>query len=586
MTEYFEVLERDGPARLGELRLTDPLVTPATVDAVLEDTGSMWAVERDDPTGDSAALTVLPHRGFPTGTRPVVQEAFAPELPEVTGPAAAVVTPHLADELGVDAYVLSGLAGIARDARRLVDAVTTTRDGIPADTALYVPGVATPANLPLLAFMGVDLVDTDRAVIAATRGSYLTPEGAVDKGRLDELPCPCSVCAETSPDALDIDDLAEHNLAQHEATLCRVRERIREGRLRDYLEGQVRHQPWLTAALRNLEQAWTYLEARTPVARQSAMTFTTDDALDRVEVRRFADRVTSRYRPRLDEFPLVLLPCSATKPYSQSPSHRDFREAIGYRGHIVSLTSPFGVVPDELELVYPAQHYDTAVTGRWSASERTFATDVLTAYLERADYPRVIAHVPEEGYREVVETALDRVGSPEVAFTVEGHPTDDASLATLDVALEGGWTYRRSRRYRAILAAIGDVQFGEAVGTDLVAGCEVVGRYPRLRLRGETGDQLATLVPQYGQLAFTIAGARRLAEDDRVDHTVDIDAFVPHGSVLAPGVTDADPAIRVGDEVLVEGPRAFGVGRAAMFGGEMVESTRGVAVDVRHVEER
>jgi len=66
---------------------------------------------------------------------------------------------------------------------------------------------------------------------------------------------------------------------------------------------------------------------------------------------------------------------------------------------------------------------------------------------------------------------------------------------------------------------------------------------------------------------------------------VEIDSFVPQGSVLAPGVVDADDDIRVGDEVVVEGPRAFAVGRAEMHGAEMRSSTRGIAVDVRHSEE-
>jgi archaeosine synthase len=66
---------------------------------------------------------------------------------------------------------------------------------------------------------------------------------------------------------------------------------------------------------------------------------------------------------------------------------------------------------------------------------------------------------------------------------------------------------------------------------------------------------------------------------------VEIDGFVPHGSVLAPGVVDATDSIRVGDEVVIEGPKAFAVGRAEMAGTEMVESTRGVAATVRHVKE-
>jgi archaeosine synthase len=54
--------------------------------------------------------------------------------------------------------------------------------------------------------------------------------------------------------------------------------------------------------------------------------------------------------------------------------------------------------------------------------------------------------------------------------------------------------------------------------------------------------------------------------------------------VLAPGVVDADDGIRVGDEVVIEGPKAFAVGRAEMSGPEMVGSTRGVASEVRHVD--
>jgi len=37
--------------------------------------------------------------------------------------------------------------------------------------------------------------------------------------------------------------------------------------------------------------------------------------------------------------------------------------------------------------------------------------------------------------------------------------------------------------------------------------------------------------------------------------------------------------------VVVSGPKAFGIGRAEMFGSEMRGSTRGVAVEMRHVDE-
>jgi archaeosine synthase len=63
-----------------------------------------------------------------------------------------------------------------------------------------------------------------------------------------------------------------------------------------------------------------------------------------------------------------------------------------------------------------------------------------------------------------------------------------------------------------------------------------------------------------------------------------IDDFIPQGDVLAPGVIDADPAIREGDEVFVSGPRAQGAGKAFMGAKEMLHSTRGVAVKLRKVK--
>jgi archaeosine synthase len=591
VTDAFEVEGRDSAARVGTLRLDPPLVTPALVGDRLVDAGSRWTAEREVPDGDHECLTVLPHRAFPRGTAPEVEDAFAPDHPDVSFPSAAVVSPRTAADHGTDAYVLSGAPGIAGHARAFVDAIVRVRESIPDDAALCLPGVATPANAATLVSAGVDLLDADRARVRGSQGFYLAVDGEHFLEDLAELPCACQACRQPR-DSFDRRDCEEHNVNALRAALARVRERIRAGRLRDYLEGQARHEAWLTAVLRRLDSQYGYLETRTPVLRRAELLAASEETLDRVEIQRFADRVTSRYRPRFDDRPLVLEPCSARKPSSESRSHRQFRDAIGYRGHRVSMTSPIGVVPQELELTYPAQHYDSVVTGEWSADEVAFVAAVLERYLERADYPRVLAHVPED-YRQITERVEDALGL-DFEYTVETHPTTDDSLDTLRDALEGESRYRKRERQHNTVRAVADYQFGDGAGDAALGEIRTSGRYPSLRVEADDGDntdrgegeQLATLVPQYGVLALTLAGARRWVEGDAPTKCVEIDAFVPHGSVLAPGVLDANEDIRVGDEVVVEGPDAFGVGRAAMHGDAMVESTRGVAVAVRHVDER
>ena len=617
MTDYFEVHERDGAARLGEVRLADPATTPALADPFLDDAGSLWAGDREVPDGDEAALTVLPHRSFPAGTREEVRESFAVDHPDADFPSAAVVDSRSARDLGVDAYLLSDAQGFVGHGEAFRDAVVRAKAALPPDAALGLSGVATPRNVAVLAYAGVDLVDATLARTKGTQGMYLTADAEHFLEDLDELPCACPACAKPRSEFTRA-DCADHNVNALRAELRRVRERIRSGRLRDYVEGQARHEGWLTAAFREFDDQWGYVEERTPLMRDAEVTAASAETLDRVEIRRFADRVTSRYRNRFTDQPLVLVPCSATKPYSDSQSHRQFHDAIQWRGHTVSMTSPIGVVPQELETTYPAQHYDSVVTGDWSEDEIGFVTEVLRRYLERNDYSRVIAHVPADGYREICER-VESDPAVDVAFeyTCVDHPTTDESLGELNAALEGEPAYSKREREHNTVRAIADYLLGDGAGDDLFGGLgaagreagdgdeadryggetdvSTTGRYPKLQVwgddpdagrEGEPGEQLATMVPQYGTLSFTLAGARRWVASDAPTKRVEIDAFVPHGSVLAPGVVDASDDIRVGDEVVVDGPKAFAVGRAAMSGPEMAGATRGVAVEVRHADEK
>ncbi|WP_049969808.1 archaeosine synthase subunit alpha [Haladaptatus cibarius] len=583
MTDYFEVHDRDGAARIGELRLSESVTTPGLAGDVVSDAGSLWFKEREMPAGDESQLTVLPHRAFPRGTDEEVMESFAVDYPDVEFPSAAVIAPETAEDFGTDAYILSGAQGVVGHGAGFKEAIIETREAIPSDSALFLSGVATPKNVATLVYSGVDLVDADCAVVKGTQGKYLTTEGEYYLEDLQELPCSCPAC-QRPVEKFTREDCVAHNVNALRAELAVVRQRIRAGRLRDYIEGQTRHEQWLTAAFREFDQQWSYVAERTPVLRNTELAAATSDSLRRVEIQRFADRVTTRYQGRFDN-PLVLLPCSAKKPYSESQSHGQYHDAIQFRAHKVSMTSPIGVVPQELELTYPAQHYDSVVTGRWSEDEKQFVAEVLRRYLERNEYPRVIAHVPEEGYRDVCERVEDALDM-EFEYTVEGHPTSTESLANLASTLSGELKYGKRERQHNTVRGIADYQFGEGAGNDLFSSINIESRYPKLRVHDDDGEQLAAMVPQYGMLSLTLAGARQWVESDVPEKRIEIDAFAPHGSVLAPGIVDADDDIRVGDEVVIEGPKAFAIGRAEMSGPEMVESTRGVSADVRHVEEK
>src|SRR5207247_9765086 len=166
----------------------------------------------------------------------------------------------------------------------------------------------------------------------------------------------------------------------------------------------------------------------TPGAGRAMLAYATA-SLHRPEVVRFRRRIVERYAKPPSARVLLLLPCSARKPYSASRSHRRFREAIQACKnpsvvHEVIVTSPLGLIPRELERFYPAGAYDIPVTGDWSRDEAAVVADDLAAFVESNRYDAVVAHLGAAG--PVVHEVL-----PEACFRSYDRPTPHYSLVAL-----------------------------------------------------------------------------------------------------------------------------------------------------------
>ena len=586
MTKFYEVTARDGPARIGKLLVrggleTPYMVSPSTGDNLIVNGGNAWIHHPLAGTPDQ--FVIQPYVGFtPKISTAIVNIFKQPDIVAET-PSGAVVHPeqHVS---GADMYVMAGVRSIEGDPRALLTSFIKIRNNNRPDTALYVPALATPENVSLLIYLGADIVDDVFTTIKAYQGFYLTPDGEYSIKDLSELPCNCEVCTKNPADLKhDPVLLASHNRARLKEEISRVKLHIRNGMLREYVEKQCRSKPWLTALLRLADVEYNYLESRTPTYRSAELLACSAESQNRVEVRRFADRIKQRFSS--DGKILLIIPCSARKPYSTSKSHMAIIEVLGrYRRYVreVVLTSPMGVVPRELEMVYPAAHYDVAVTGVWDLEERNWVSGCLRDFIDNNHFERVIAHV-EGPYVEVCAQA-DR----EMIFTSTGKITSDESLRNLvdQVRLavdELSPPQRNNEQYLLdMFRKMADYEFGKGRGELLVPPKGFVkGKYPRFTLF-DGREQLCTINPLYGSLSLTLAGAKRM--DLKTQYFVEITDFVPKGSILAPGVINADPQIRPGDDVFVFGTKAICVGKAKMTGKEMVEATRGMAVELKHVE--
>lgn len=489
-------------------------------------------------------------------------ERFVAEYLEQAGAQPVTIHPALANPAkSGDCVMVANWHTVLENPRQYVEYLVALKEKTPPDTVWYAPAAALPSNAHILCYSGFDLFDERAVDLKTAQHRFCTQDGEFPAAVMNDAACGCEGCRSGS--------LKDHNRIALDRELAAIRRFIAQGQLRELAEARCRlHAPHV-AILRHLDNRYSFMEPHVPVVRSSTLKANAGESLRRTEVLRFMERVTGQYLPPAAAEVAVLLPCSAKKPYALSQSHRRFAAAVAGRAHELVITSPLGVVPRELETVYPAMHYDVPVTGYWDAEECAVISAVLGRYLTKHRYRRVIAHL-EGGALKVAEMAAG-AAAVTLEYSCHDDPAGSEALAQLDAALAGERRIRDDR-----LRGICSYQFNQNMDTK---GFSVRGTFPEL-FYSRDKTPFFSIDTAGGMLRPTFDGWSLIPRGYRIA----IDDFVPEGDILVPGVVGADPAIREGDEVLVVGRRAVATGRAAMSADEMGRSARGVAVRVRKVK--
>ena len=575
---------RDGAARLGDMKSGErKLDFPAILWIESELAASEEHFQPTLSNESSTRATILTTTSFESAVPPAAsgQMVFKRELIAMPSMSSGQVRLH---DLAGAVAVFHGAYALAKNPKRLAPMLAKARREAGYGRLLYAPGLGEPAHLALLAYAGVDLFDSVGLSFAAAQGKYLTTDGTFRASELKAAMCACPACHGEAPNQFTEEELRRHNQYAALNELGMIRNAIRLGRLRELVEARVRAHPELTALLRRIDQEPSHIEERAPITRRQKMFANTKESLQRVEVARFRQRVLERYRPDATAPVLVLFPCSHRKPYSRSRTHRSFSQAIFDANasgivHEVIVTSPLGIVPRELETTYPAAHYDVPVTGEWDDEEAQMIRGLVSSLLSKRHYPHVVSHLPKHTY----EIVRDLLPATTIVTCLTEDATKGPEIARLRATLADLTKQVRRpmhQKFTELLHGLASYQFGEKAAGLLMEGTNTHGRWPVVKL--QAGKlQLGMLPPDRGLLSLTMDGARRILGAGV--YQVEIEDFPITGSIFAVGVKNADPQIRVGDEVIVvcKGDvRAVGV--ATMTGPEMVELKRGESVKVRH----
>ena len=452
-----------------------------------------------------------------------------------------------------DIYVIGNSPQLLSRSRDLFEKITTLREKIPYHKLIYTPGIAQPQNMALLAYLGVDLFDS------------------VSAGYFDMKGVQLSDWMGFSGDGTD-------NKRKMMDELKLIRNSIEKGRIRELVETRVRSEPWQVEVLRMLDGSYPRFSKEVPVTGDR-VNVTTRESLNRPDINRFITRIPNRYSPPSRPL-LLLLPCSASKPYFLSRTHSRIRQALQGTPwtsiHEVILTSPLGAVPRDIEMFYPAKQYDIPVSKTWFEEEKDLILEQLRHIIDKGCYEHIISHLPPD--MNFVKQNVDCIDTVSQGYHLDKDALDRLrdEINSLNEGNDLGVKQFLWQNMRSLAI----FQFGMEAGEELLKDSHIKGRYPEYRIM-EDETQLGMLVSERGLISLTIDGAEKILKTE--EYQAEIDDFRPKGSVFAVGVTDADEKIHPEDEViLVHEGELRGVGPASMSGVEMIDAERGEAVRVRH----
>jgi 7-cyano-7-deazaguanine tRNA-ribosyltransferase len=303
----------------------------------------------------------------------------------------------------------------------LVDMIMTAKMNLPPERPLHLFGAGHPFMFALAIALGCDLFDSAAYAIYAREDRYMTEYGTTKLGELEYFPCSCPVCVKNDPQSVTEMSkaerqgmLARHNLHASLSELRRIKQAIVEGRLWEHLELRAHGHPSLLQALKHLRKYEDYLESHSPITKKSGLFFFSSLGLIRPEVVRHRKRLSERYSPPQGAKVLVLLPQTRMKPFHKSKEHqkvlKEIQRKLGYRigeVHVCTYAAPFGIVPIELDEVYPLSQYEVATP--LDVETINYTARQVANYIKSTNYKEVVLLQDVETWKGKIATVCRRV---------------------------------------------------------------------------------------------------------------------------------------------------------------------------------
>jgi len=153
--------------------------------------------------------------------------------------------------------------------------------------------------------------------------------------------------------------------------------------------------PALLQALKKLKKYEDFIEKHSPATKKSGLFFFNSVGLVRPEVVQHRKRLAERYSPPNDVEILLLMPQTQSKPFHKAKEFRKNEKLLKKilktdlsKVHVCFYTAPFGIVPIELDEVYPLSQHEVALP--LDGETIAYVVNNATEYINRTNYKTII----------------------------------------------------------------------------------------------------------------------------------------------------------------------------------------------------
>ncbi|MCD6523065.1 MAG: tRNA guanosine(15) transglycosylase TgtA [Candidatus Diapherotrites archaeon] len=194
-----------------------------------------------------------------------------------------------------------------------IDIIAAVKQNIPLNKPVHHFGAGHPMFFAFAVAMGCDIFDSAAYALFAKKGKYMTVSGTYDINNMKYLPCSCPVCSSHSPDEMDEELLAKHNLYITFEEMDRIKQSIYENTLWELLEERARAHPMLYEAFKRMKRYAPFIEKLDPITKKRFFVLSHESS-NRIEVYRHSKkRLKSRRYVNIPPFKDV--PCEVLNMY-------------------------------------------------------------------------------------------------------------------------------------------------------------------------------------------------------------------------------------------------------------------------------